>query len=345
MCLTQRSDPSTGAGLTETEPGGEHDIKGKFERQRVFRLLRLRKGASRSGCGPQPRAHGLCRTVSGARNVGPLLGRERRGSANRRTSSVNPASASPGCYMSFAADSVIGRYSCWRELLADGQQTPFRPFIEVVRGVVSSQNRRAESDVFGTGQGPEILAWRRNKFGTAAQFAGTQPPPGNTEGLGRQLIGLGTRDLLLSFARTLPDHPRHHAARKICTGLTRYQRNCSIGYSSDEILPLLVVHTRRPEYQPPWNNHRAVEVLRLAPLSVSETSEIIRARLQLADLPERWLARSAIKAEGNPLFAGGNCDLPFGARWRPADDERDRLRPGSCCDGASRYDPSALTLA
>ena len=73
--------------------------------------------------------------------------------------------------------------------------------------------------------------------------------------------------------------------------------------SMEAVLPLLVIHTRRPEYQPLWSSHRAVEVLRLAPLSVSETSEIIRARLQLADLPG-MLARSvADKAEGNPLFA------------------------------------------
>ena len=52
-----------------------------------------------------------------------------------------------------------------------------------------------------------------------------------------------------------------------------------------------------------WSNHNSVEVLRLMPLSISETSDIIRARLQVADLPGLLPRSVADKAEGNPLFA------------------------------------------
>lgn len=34
-------------GLVDVEPAGEHDVKGKSEKQKIFRLLGIRRGAAR----------------------------------------------------------------------------------------------------------------------------------------------------------------------------------------------------------------------------------------------------------------------------------------------------------
>ena len=331
-------------GLTETEPAGEHDIKGKSERQRVFRLLRLRKGASRFDAALSRGLTGYVGRSLELETLDRCLGES--GAGLRIVDVVGE----PGIGKSRLLHEFRSRLGDRQVFVLagscspDGQQTPFRPFIEVVRGSFRVKIREAESDVVRKlDKGLEILGLAsQQNLGLLLNLLGLNPPPGTLQGLDGTLIGLRTRDLLLSLL---------HARCRITPVIMLLEDLHWIDsvseellyrlFSSDAILPLLVVHTRRPEYQPPWNNHRAVEVLRLAPLSVSETSEIIRARLQLADLPATLARTVADKAEGNPLFCRGNCDLPFGARWRPADDERDRLRPGSRCDGASRYDPCA----
>lgn len=293
-------------GLTETEPAGEHDIKGKSERQRVFRLLRLRKGASRFDAALSRGLTGYVGRSLELETLDRCLGES--GAGLRIVDVVGE----PGIGKSRLLHEFRSRLGDRQVFVLagscspDGQQTPFRPFIEVVRGSFRVKIREAESDVVRKlDKGLEILGLAsQQNLGLLLNLLGLNPPPGTLQGLDGTLIGLRTRDLLLSLL---------HARCRITPVIMLLEDLHWIDsvseellyrlFSSDAILPLLVVHTRRPEYQPPWNNHRAVEVLRLAPLSVSETSEIIRARLQLADLPGTLARTVADKAEGNPLFA------------------------------------------
>ena len=80
----------------------------------------------------------------------------------------------------------------------DGRQTPFLPFIEVVRSAFQVKSREAENDVVRklkmglTALGlnsPESLGLLLNMFGL-------NPPEGSLTGLDGVLIGLRTRDLL-----------------------------------------------------------------------------------------------------------------------------------------------------
>ena len=71
----------------------------------------------------------------------------------------------------------------------------------------------------------------------------------------------------------------------------------------DDPLPLLILHTRRPAYAPPWAGSVRVTRLALDPLSVRETSRLAQARLGVDQLPEALGALIAAKAEGNALFA------------------------------------------
>ena len=73
--------------------------------------------------------------------------------------------------------------------------------------------------------------------------------------------------------------------------------------TSAEPLPLMVVHTRRPEYRPPWSEQPNVSHVPLEPLSAGETARIIEARFGGDKLPEVLRRLVAAKAEGNALFA------------------------------------------
>jgi class 3 adenylate cyclase len=292
-------------GLTETEAAGDHEIKGKSGRQRVFRLLRLREGASRFDAAL---SRGLTQYVGRSRELETLDRCLGESSAGLRVVDVV---GEPGIGKSRLLHEFRGRLGNRRVFVLagscspDGQQTPFRPFIEVVRSSFRVKIGEAEPDVLRKlDKGLEVLGLAsQQNLGLLLNLLGLNPPAGALQGLDGTLIGLRTRDLLLSLMQArcritpvimlLEDlHWTDTVSEELLSRLL-----------SMEAAPLMVIHTRRPEYQPPWSNHRAVEVLRLAPLSVSETSEIIRARLQLADLPG-MLARSvADKAEGNPLFA------------------------------------------
>jgi predicted ATPase len=67
-------------------------------------------------------------------------------------------------------------------------------------------------------------------------------------------------------------------------------------------LPLVILHTRRPEHAPVWAGRPGVVQLHLSPLSSSETLHIAQIRFGVDKLPEP-LARLVVeKAEGNALF-------------------------------------------
>jgi class 3 adenylate cyclase len=293
-------------GLADTEAAGEHEIKGKLERQRVFRLRRLREGASRFDWAL---SRGLTGYVGRSHELEML---DRCLSNNRTGLRIVDVVGEPGIGKSRLLHEFRGRLGNRRLFVLagscspDGQQTPFRPFIEVVRGSFRVKIGEAESDVLRKlDKGLAILGLASQlNLGLPLNLLGLNPPPGALQGLDGTLIGLRTRDLLLSLV---------HARCRIIPVMmlledlhwidTASEELLSRFLSLDPTLPLIIIHTRRAEYQPPWHNHQAVEILQLSPLSVSETSEIIRARLQLGDLPETLTGSVAAKAEGNPLFA------------------------------------------
>lgn len=293
-------------GLTETEPAGEHEIKGKSGRQRVFRLLRLREGASRFDAAL---SRGLTDYVGRSRELEALDRSLAESSAGLRVVDVV---GEPGIGKSRLLHEFRGRLGDKRVFVLtgscspDGRQTPFRPFIEVVRGSFRIKIGETESETFRKlDKGLEVLGIAsQQNLGLLLNLLGLNPPPGALQGLDGTLIGLRTRDLLLSLmqarcritpvAMLLEDlHWIDKASEEFLSRLLSF----------DAALPLMVVCTRRPDYQPPWSSARAVEVLQLAALSISETCEIIRARLQLAELPGMLAQSVADKAEGNPLFA------------------------------------------
>ena len=68
-------------------------------------------------------------------------------------------------------------------------------------------------------------------------------------------------------------------------------------------LPLLIVTSFRPHYQPPWANLSGVVTLELQPLSRESTVELLKSRIGISDLPIHLERLAVTKTQGNPLFA------------------------------------------
>jgi tetratricopeptide (TPR) repeat protein len=132
---------------------------------------------------------------------------------------------------------------------------------------------------------------------------GLKAPEGALTELDGTLIGARTRDLLLQLIE---------AQSRLSTAILLIEDLHWIDSASEELLlrivdrrsafPLMILHTRRPEYGPVWIGRPGVAELRLAPLSSSETLGIAQIRFGVDKLPEPLAQLIIEKAEGNALF-------------------------------------------
>ena len=188
----------------------------------------------------------------------------------------------------------------------DGQQTPFLPFIEIVRGSFQVKAGEVEAEIVRKLEmGLKVLGLQsQENLGLLLNLLGLKPPEGSLTGLDGVLIGLRTRDLL----QILLD-----ARCRISPVILLIEDIHWVDSVSQEVLgkivesvgslPLLVVHTRRPEYQPVWRDRPAVTSLQLEPLPGGDVRRLIQTRLGVEALPEALTKQVTEKAEGNALFA------------------------------------------
>ena len=188
----------------------------------------------------------------------------------------------------------------------DGQQTPFLPFIEVVRGSFRISAGEAEKDIaqkLEMGLTALGLHSTRN-LGLLLHLLGLKVPDDALAGLDGLLIGLRTRELLQQLLE---------ARCRLSPVVMVIEDLHWIDSASEELLGkiidseaklrLLLLTTRRPEYAPPWLDRAVVTKLLLEPLPIGDIRRLIRARLGVEALPEPLAWQVAEKAEGNPLFA------------------------------------------
>ncbi len=293
-------------GMIHASFAGEHAVKGKAERQNVYRLNAIRQGTSRF-------------EAAVSRGLSTFVGREHeldvleRGLGKARSElCVVDLAAEPGIGKSRLLHEFRERIGKDRAFLLsgscsqDGQQTPFLPFIEVVRGSFRLSAGEVEKEVM---QKLEIgltslgLNSTRN-LGLLLHLLGLTAPDGALVGLDGVLIGLRTRELLQELlearCRLSPvvmliedlhwiDSASEELLRKIV--------------DSEAKLRLLIVHTRRPEYEPAWVDQPIVAKLRLEPLSANDIRRLVQGRLRVDSLPEALARLVTEKAEGNALFA------------------------------------------
>lgn len=293
-------------GRVEATFAGEQQIKGKSKPQKVYRLDAIRHGATRF-------------EAAVLRGLGTFVGREsaldvlERGLTEARSDlCVVDIVAEPGMGKSRLLHEFRQRSGKDRPFVLKGscssetQQTPFFPFIEVVRGCFRISAGEAESDVaqkLEMGLKALSLHSVRN-LGLLLHLIGLRVPDGALTGLDGVLIGLRTRELLQQFLE----------ARCLVSPMVMIIEDLHwIDSGSEELLAkiisgtrklrLLLLHTRRPEYAPTWLDRTFIIKLPLAPLSRSEIRSLVQTRLATDDLPERLARQLVDKAEGNPLFA------------------------------------------
>ena len=293
-------------GLVEIEFAGEHSIKGKAETQKAYRLDSIRQGATRF-------------EAAIGRGLSVYVGRERemeileRGLAGARSQlHVIDVVAEPGMGKSRLLYEFRQRIDRERAFILsgscsqDGQQTPFLPFIEVVRGSFQVSAGEAEKEItrkLETGLTVLELQSHQN-LGLLLNLLGLKVPDGALTGLGGVLIGLRTRELLQQLlearCRLSPvamiiedlhwiDSVSEEVLGKIVDGEAK--------------LRLLILHTRRPEYEPAWVDRPMVVKLQLEPLTAGDIQRLIQARLGVEAVPEALERLVTEKAEGNALFA------------------------------------------
>ena len=188
----------------------------------------------------------------------------------------------------------------------DGQHTPFRAFIEIVRGAFGLLPSDVEAVVaHKLNEGLDGLGLRSSEsLGLLLNLLGLKAPEGSLEGLDGLLIGLRTQDLL---GQLLQARCRLTPLILLFEDL-QWLDSASEDFLAkviniEEPLHLLILHTRRPEYSPPWAAPPRVTHLPLEPLSARETARIAQARIGVDQLPEPLAERIAARAEGNALFA------------------------------------------
>ena len=187
----------------------------------------------------------------------------------------------------------------------DGQQTPFLPFIEVVRSSFRLSAGEAERDIaqkLDMGLTALGLDSPRNR-GLLLHLLGLKVHDDSLAGLDGVLIGLRTRELLQQL---LEARCRLSPVIMVIEDLhwidSVSEELLNKIIDSEAKLRLLLLTTRRPEYVPYWLNSPVVIKLGLEPLPVGDIRRLIQARLGVDVLPEALARQVAEKAEGNPLF-------------------------------------------
>ena len=293
-------------GRIEVEPRGEHQLRGKAEPLKVFKLAGLRADATRFAAAAK---RGLSPYVGRERELDVL---ERNLEAARRELRVVDIVGEPGMGKSRLLHEFRLRHGAAEVLVLagecspDGKQTPLMPFIEVVRNAFALSGGKSESDVVRkleaglTALGklsPENLALMLNLLGLS-------PPEGALAGLDGVLIGERTRALLSSLLEA--------RSRASPTVLIIEDLHWVDGASEDllgEIVGAsdrfcaLVLLSQRPEHQPIWMGRPHVSQLSLEPLPAGHLQRLVCSRLGIAELPETLARAVTERADGNALFA------------------------------------------
>jgi class 3 adenylate cyclase len=293
-------------GLVETTFVGAHAIKGKTELQRVYRLDSIRHGATRFEAAL---GRGLTAYVGRELEMEVL---ERALAEARSELRVIDVVADPGMGKSRLLHEFRRRIDREQAFILtgscspDGQQTPFLPFIEVVRE--SFQVRLGETEV-EVGRklevGLTVLGLHsQENLGLLLNLLGLKPQEGALAGLDGVLIGLRTRALLrrLVEARSGPSPAVLLIEDLHCIDSVSQEILGAI-IDGETSLQLLILHTRRPEYEPPWRDRSVVTTLQMEPLAAGEIRRLVKAWFVVEAPPEALVRLVTEKAEGNALFA------------------------------------------
>jgi len=292
-------------GLVASDFLGEHTVKGKSEPQRVYRLNGVSEGVTRFGASVQ---RGLATYVGRDQELGRLESCAWDALSGMRVVDIvgEPGIGKSRLLHEFRQriDRQQFSFLCG-DCSSDGRQTAFLPFIEVVRSSFQVQAGASKSNVTRQlERGLTALDLNSpESCGLLLNLLGLPVPEGTLAGLDDVMIGLRTRDLLL---RLLTARCRLKPAVLLLEDLhwidSASEDLLARSAELEEQLPLLIVCSHRPEYQPRWLPRNATTIT-LAPLSTQATSQIVQSRLGQDTPLAALLELVAERADGNALFA------------------------------------------
>ena len=293
-------------GLVAETFAGEFTIRGKSEPQKVYRLSAVRKGTSRF-------------EAAIGRGLSDFVGREHELEVMER--GLDEARSRPRV-LDLVAEPGMGKSRLVYEFRRrtkkesafilsgscspDGQQTPFLPFIEVMRGSFQVSAGEAEKEVARKLEmGLTALGLQSNRnIGLLLHLLGLTVPEGALAGLDGVLIGLRTRELLQQLLE---------ARCRLSPVVMIVEDLHWLDSASEDLLDkiigrrtklrLLLLTTRRPEYAPTWLERGIATKLPLKPLPTGDIRHLVQSRLGVQALPDALALLVYEKAEGNPLFA------------------------------------------
>lgn len=291
-------------GMVETRPAGEFRFKGKSGLQLAYQLVAVRDHATRFDAAL---ARGLTSYVGRSSELA-VLEAQLQGVNSVRVVDVvgEPGIGKSRLLHEFASQRGADRLTILSgNCSADGQETPFLPFIEIVRQWFALSSGEPDAIILLKLEDglKRVGFWSPLNRGLLLNLLGLQTGEGTLAELDGTLIGARTRDLLL---RLLAEQSRQSRLVLLLEDLHW------IDSASEDLLlriieggaalPLIILHTRRPEYHPAWAGRPGVTELRLAPLSSSETLRIAQHRFGVDELPALLGNVIVDKAEGNALF-------------------------------------------
>ena len=321
-------------GMVEASFFGEHYVKGKPESQKAYRLDAIREGATRFGA----KLHRGLTTFVGR---DPELEKLERGfDAIRSGVQVFDIVGEPGIGKSRLVHEFLGQIVKERAWVLvgscapDGQQTPFRAFIEIVRGAFR----------LAPGDSEAVIA---RKLDEGLQGLGLRSP--ENLALLLDMLGLKAPEGALAGLDGVPDRLAHAAncCKRWCEARSRLDavdpgvrgpalaRQRVRGTADEDRrhggAPATDPRTHAGRNMiPPWAGQRSASAhLSMgAVIQARETSRIAQARLGVDSLPEALAKLIAAKAEGTALFAEEIASFPDRARHCPSHRCRLELRSG-----------------
>ena len=288
------------AGFFETEFVGERAIKGKSDPQRLFEMGKPIDAGSRFD-------------VATRRGLTPLVAREQNCRAPQTMERGHPRACQ---FAHIVGDAGIGKSRLmfeFRQTLQtsdyvighcspDGQSTPFKPFINVIRALFLIENsdsaERIEDKLrLGVAEvdQDERLPYLLNLLGHSGQPALRDVAP--------EVIGVRTRNALTAIFRercrrsplTLFIEDLHWIDTASEDWLLRFARE-------EQTVPLFVATTFRRHYAPSWSPLKNAHCIALQPLSSLTIVELLKKRIGVIEVPASLAKIAVDKTQGNPLF-------------------------------------------
>ncbi|MDP6812206.1 MAG: AAA family ATPase [Alphaproteobacteria bacterium] len=286
---------------------GEHQVRGKSDAQRIWRVDALETGVRRFDASLR---RGLTTLVGRRSELETMLDIQEivRGGEAQVMNVVGEAGLGKSRLVHEFRQRLPSEDVTWLQgnCSASGREVPFLPFIEVVRSSFGvAENTDGAAIEHRLSRGLEMLGldptegvpYLLNLLGfdvTGIEFSKEHA----------EIAGIRTRDLLhrllMEYARVTPVvmhiddlHWLDSASEALLARM--------IEDAGD--LPLFFLFSYRPEYRPPWAGAKTAKTLELSPLSTDSTAELLRHRLGVEDLPAELTRLVTEKAEGNPLFA------------------------------------------